>query len=168
MSSARLRTLGGSGANVPETKSRASYRTLSVPPFLVDILNRHLASAPACDYVFTTSKGRLLSRSSFRENYWLPAVKSAGLAPLRFHDLRHSHATLLIAAGAHPKSVQARLGHASITTTLNTYGHLFPSLDEHLTDQLERAYRDADGDQTGTTQDFEVVELPGATSESAV
>ena len=46
---------------------------------------------------------------------------------LRFHDLRHTCASLLIAAGAHPKLIQARLGHASITTTLDRYGHLFPT-----------------------------------------
>ena len=54
--------------------------------------------------------GKLLSRSNFRENYWLPAVDHAGLAPLKFHSLRHTHAGLLIAGGAHPKAVQARLG----------------------------------------------------------
>jgi integrase len=46
---------------------------------------------------------------------------------MRFHDLRHTHVGLLIAAGVHPKASQARLGHASITTTLNTYGHLMPT-----------------------------------------
>lgn len=51
----------------------------------------------------------------------------AGLPSIRFHDLRHTHASLLIATGVHPKAIQARLGHASITTTLNTYGHLMPS-----------------------------------------
>jgi len=51
-------------------------------------------------------------------------LKLAELPDVRFHDLRHTHASLLIAAGVHPKAIQARLGHASITTTLNTYGHL--------------------------------------------
>ncbi|MGH2403299.1 MAG: site-specific integrase, partial [bacterium] len=51
-------------------------------------------------------------------------LAAAGLPEIRFHDLRHTHAGLLVAAGVHPKAIQARLGHASITTTLNTYGHL--------------------------------------------
>jgi integrase len=55
-----------------------------------------------------------------------PAVRRAQLAPLRFHDLRHTYAALMVAAGAHPKLLQAQLGHTSINVTLNTYGHLFP------------------------------------------
>lgn len=51
----------------------------------------------------------------------------AELPAVRVHDLRHTHASLLVAAGVHPKAIQARMGHASITTTLNTYGHLMPS-----------------------------------------
>jgi integrase len=54
------------------------------------------------------------------------ALRRAGLPRIRFHDLRHTYAALLIAAGAHPKYIQSQLGHASITTTLNTYGHLLP------------------------------------------
>jgi integrase len=87
---------------------------------------------------------------------------------LRFHDLRHTHAALLIAGGAHPKSVQARLGHASITTTLNTYGHLLPSLEEQLTEGLESAYREVDGDQMGPKEESGVIEFPGTSDEKAL
>ncbi|MFN2488343.1 MAG: tyrosine-type recombinase/integrase [Actinomycetota bacterium] len=80
-------------------------------------------------------------------HHWLPAVKRAGLEPLRFHDLRHTCASILIAQGAHPKEIQARLRHASITTTLDNYGHLMPSLDDNLTDSLEAVYRGAKADQ---------------------
>lgn len=59
--------------------------------------------------------------------------------PLRFHDLRHTHAALLIAQGVHVKVLRDRLGHASITTTLHTYGHLMTGLDEAAADALERA-----------------------------
>jgi integrase len=68
---------------------------------------------------------------------WLPAVKSAGLEPLRFHDLRHTAAGLMVGANVHPKVIQNRLGHSSITVTLDTYGHLLPSLDEEVADSLE-------------------------------
>jgi integrase len=51
----------------------------------------------------------------------------------------HTAAALAIAEGAHPKAIQARMGHASITTTLNLYGHLFPSLDVELADRLDAA-----------------------------
>jgi hypothetical protein len=80
-----------------------------------------------------------------------PAVRRAGLAPLRFHDLRHTYAALMVAAGAHPKLLQAQLGHTSINVTLNTYGHLFPdafadvgqSLD-HLVEGARRQAHETD------------------------
>lgn len=56
---------------------------------------------------------------------------------MRFHDLRHTHAALLVAAGEHPKVIQQRLGHASISTTLDTYGHLMEGLDVAAADRLE-------------------------------
>ena len=52
---------------------------------------------------------------------------------MRVHDLRHTCAALLIAQGAHPRALMERLGHASVSTSLDTYGHLLPSLDEALT-----------------------------------
>lgn len=55
-----------------------------------------------------------------------PAVKRAELAPLRFHDLRHTYAALMVAAGAHAKLLQAQMGHSSITVTLDLYGHYLP------------------------------------------
>jgi len=56
---------------------------------------------------------------------------------MRFHDLRQTCAALCISLGAHPKAIQERLGHSSITVTLDRYGHLFPKLDEALTDRLD-------------------------------
>jgi integrase len=61
--------------------------------------------------------------------HWKPVVVAAELPDgLRFHDLRNTCASILIARGAHPKEIQARLGRASIMTTMDRYGHLFPSL----------------------------------------
>jgi integrase len=57
--------------------------------------------------------------------------------------LRHTCASLLIAAGAHPKLIQARLGHSSTTTTLDRYGHLFPGVEEALADALDATFNDA-------------------------
>jgi integrase len=73
-----------------------------------------------------------------------PALTKAGLSrSVRFHDLRHTCAALCIALGAHPKAIQERLGHSSITVTLDRYGHLFPKLDEALTDRLDELHSDA-------------------------
>lgn len=56
--------------------------------------------------------------------------KAAGLPRIRFHDLRHTHATLALAAGVHPKVLSERLGHANIAITMDTYSHAIPTLDE--------------------------------------
>ncbi len=61
--------------------------------------------------------------------HFYPALQKAELRRIRFHDLRHTYAALQIAAGANPKYLQRQMGHASIQTTLDKYGHLYP--DEH-------------------------------------
>ena len=59
----------------------------------------------------------------------------------RTYDLRHTCASLMIAAGAHPRALMERLGHKDIKTTLNVYGHLLPELQEELSDRLDTIYR---------------------------
>jgi integrase len=68
-------------------------------------------------------------------------VALAGLPEIRFHDLRHTHASLLIAAGVHPKAIQARLGHSSITMTMDRYGHLMPSAFEGVGERVDDLLR---------------------------
>lgn len=87
------------------------------------------------------ANGGGLCRSNFRKRAWLPAVAARVGSPCDFHDLRHSHAALLIREGLHPKVIQERMGHASIRTTLDTYGHLFPGLDEAAADALDASAR---------------------------
>jgi integrase len=139
-----LEEVHGGPRYVEETKTSSSRRTLSIPPFLAEEIGLHLQHARENEFVFTGSRGALLRRSNFRKRHWKPAVSKAELEPeLRFHDLRHSCASILISRGAHPKEIQARLGHASITTTLDRYGHLFPSLGSKLDESLEVAFREA-------------------------
>ncbi|MBW3665818.1 MAG: tyrosine-type recombinase/integrase [Actinobacteria bacterium] len=86
--------------------------------------------------VFTAGGGGPLRHNDFMRYVWRRAVRAAGLpAGLTPHELRHTAAALLIAQGAGPKSIQAQLGHATIVTTFNTYGHLFEG---HLDDVMER------------------------------
>ena len=67
--------------------------------------------------------------SAVRSLRWLPRLlKAAGLPRIRFHDLRHSCASILLAAGVHPKIVQELLGHATIAITLDLYSHVIPTL----------------------------------------
>jgi integrase len=121
-----------------ETKTSASRRQISIPPFLCAILARHLETEG--EFVFTSTQGALLRRSNFRRCHYKPALRAAGVdVETRFHDLRHTCAALTIEQGAHPMEVKARLGHASIKTTLDRYGHLMPTLGAHLDEALDRA-----------------------------
>lgn len=145
-----LEEVGGAAPKYVEaTKTISSRRRVSMPQFLVDELQDHLSKAPRSEFVFSTVEGHPLRRNNFRRRYWLPAVEEAGLTPLRFHDLRHTCASLLIAQGTHAKEIQVRLGHASIATTMNVYGHLLPSLDGRLNEGLERAFREAERGEAG-------------------
>lgn len=137
-----LEEVAGVVRYVQETKTKSSRRALTIPSFLCEILEQHLADALPGEFVFVSREGKALRRDNFRRRHWRPALAKAGLPPaLRFHDLRHTCASILIAQGAHPKEIQARLGHSSITTTMDRYGHLLPSLGSQLDEALDRAYR---------------------------
>jgi integrase len=122
------------------------WRSVTLPAFLRDELAAHLAGRQVGpdDFVFPAPDGGVLHHKAFYRRRFKPAVVAAGLPPaMRFHDLRHTCASLCIALGAHPKAIQERLGHSSITVTLDRYGHLFPKLDEALTERLDALHRDA-------------------------
>lgn len=136
------------------TKTYAQ-RTVRLPRFLCDSLGEHLAGRPTRpeDLVFTGATGKPLRHNLFYARHFKPAVQRAGLPHgLRFHDLRHTCAALLIAQGAHPRASMERLGHTSIQVTLDRYGHLFPALDEALTDGLETTYRASLAAHTSTPE----------------
>jgi integrase len=117
-----------------ETKTAAGVRSITISPETAKILAAHIEryTAPALDaLVFPNSAGNPLMSSSFWQHHFQPALRAAGLS-CRFHDLRHTSVALAIAEGAHPKAIQARMGHSSINVTLDRYGHLLPELDEAI------------------------------------
>lgn len=127
----------------PKTYER---RSVTLPGFLAEALAAHVSNRPGDPdaLVFTSPSGSTLNHKNFYRRHFKPAVAAAGLpGELRFHDLRHTCAALCIALGAHPKAIQERLGHSSITVTLDRYGHLFPKLDETLTARLDDLRRAA-------------------------
>jgi integrase len=118
-------------------------RTVVIPGFLREQLAEHLATHVGIAedaLVFTSPSGEPLRRGNFSRRVWKPALETASL-DLRPHDLRHTCAALLIAEGAHPKAVQAQLGHSSIQVTMDRYGHLFPSAAEELAGRLDAVHR---------------------------
>jgi integrase len=115
-------------------------RTVRLPRSLAAEVAAYLADRPHGpeDLVFTAPLGGPLRQSKFVPGYFKPAVRAAGLpATLRFYDLRHTAASLLIREGASVKAVQRQLGHATASITLDTYGHLFPDELDQLADRLE-------------------------------
>jgi integrase len=135
-------------------KTAAARRQVALPKFLADELFAHLAVWPpgADGFVFTAPQGGPLLRRNFRRRTWLPAVKASVGEPMRFHDLRHSHAAMLIAQGEHPKVIQNRLGHSSIKVTLDTYGHLFDGLDEAAAERLDTDFYRTIGSVAGQSE----------------
>jgi integrase len=88
--------------------------------------------------IFANEHGGLLEAQNVSGRYFKPLLRSAGLPDLSLYGLRHSHATLLLAAGEHPKVVQERLGHSSIQLTLDTYTHVVEGLQERASERLEQ------------------------------
>lgn len=136
-------------------KTRAGRRTITLPAHVTAALGDHLDTYVPAELdalVFTTSSGRTPEPGSFRWGAWSSACARAGLATRpkgsrkvegapRIHDLRHTAVALAIAAGAHPKEIQARMGHGTIGVTLDRYGHLMPGADVDLAARLDGLYR---------------------------
>jgi integrase len=142
-----------------ETKTH-THRTVSLPQFLRDMLREHLArplpggNGPDA-LVFPSKTGKPLRHNLFYRRHfkttvagWTdakgkhhPGVLPARLHGLRFHDLRHTCASLSVAAGANVKQVSARLGHSSVMITLDRYTHLFESDERSVADVLDTIYR---------------------------
>ena len=118
---------------VTEPKTEKSRRVIALPDFLVEEINDYasrLYGVMPTDRMFMVTK-------SYLEHEMLRGVELSGVKKIRLHDLRHSHASLLISKlGAQPLVVAERLGHEKIQTTLNTYSHLYPNQARDLADQL--------------------------------
>jgi integrase len=121
------------------TPKNHQTRSVPVPRFLVDDLAAHLAGRAPGDLVFTAPRGGVLRVQNFRRSYFDRAAAGLGLDGLVPHELRHTAASLAIAAGASIKGVQAMLGHASATLTLDRYGHLFGDELDAVADRLDAA-----------------------------
>lgn len=94
------------------------------------------------DFLFLSRRGRPLHNGDFHTHVWrklMKALAAEGVAPFRFHDLRHTHVAWLVTGGAPLPHIQARLGHESITTTIDTYGHLLPAGDELISGIIDTA-----------------------------
>ncbi len=133
-----------------EPKTAKGRRMIKLPVFVVDILMRHKAQQEEqrCqvgsawidkDLVFTNAQGCYFSSSTLRKVFRRFLV-SIGLPHMRFHDLGHSAAPILLAMNVHPKVVQEILGHSQITMTLDVYSQALPSMQEDVTKQWDSEF----------------------------
>ena len=96
------------------------------------------------DLVFTMPAGSMLRLPNWRRAVFISARSRARISPrFRVHDLQHTAASLMIQAGYPPKMLQEIMGHASITTTLDLYGHLYPGDMDRYADRLDSAAHEA-------------------------
>ena len=123
-------------------KTKASIRSVPVPSFVCEALAElGTGDVNPDELVFRSPEDHPIRPALFRRRFWEPAVRRAGLAPLRIHDLRHTAVSLWIADGAHPKQVAALAGHSSVSVVLDRYGHLYPAHDDDLILRLEQRRR---------------------------
>jgi integrase len=130
-----------------QPKSHRSARSVALSRATVDTLRQHrvrqieerLATGlphQEDGLVFTNPFGQPVHPSTLR-GAWRKLAKAAGLGRLRFHDLRHAHASLLLQQGVHPKIVSERLGHSGVNITLDTYSHVLPGLQAEAAARLD-------------------------------
>ena len=118
---------------VTPPKTQRSNRVITIPSMLCDIIKNHI------NRIYDTQPDARL----FNFHYWVylremkEHIAAAGVKPIRIHDLRHSHASLLIELGFSALVVSERLGHENVTTTLNIYAHMFPNKQSEVADRLD-------------------------------
>lgn len=132
---------GGTFLGAPKTKK--SRRTLVLTPEQVQLFQRRCLGKKPTDLVFTAPEGGAWHSGVFYAHRWKPAIDAANAVGLtkrpRVHDLRHTHASWLIAGKVPLPVIQARLGHESITTTVDRYGHLLEASDDEVVAAVEWA-----------------------------
>lgn len=144
------RSLGrtSSGWTLTEPKTAKGRRTVALPALAVDALKQHrvqqleerLQVGRAWkdeNRVFCNEVGGPLERGNVDRRSFKPLLKHAGLPIIRLHDLRHTAATLLLSLGEHPKVVQERLGHATISVTMDVYSHVMPDMQRRAAARLD-------------------------------
>jgi integrase len=134
-----LHELSGTGELVfTEPKSRASRRTVTFPPSVAAELAELIIGKGRTELMFAAALGGPVRTRNFRRG-WVKWTSAAGLSGLRIHDLRHTHAALLIAANVPLTGIQRRLGHSSIAVTSDLYGHLLPAVDAGILTAIDAA-----------------------------
>jgi integrase len=128
---------------IKEPKTAKGKRRIDLPAMAVQALNNHrkqqLAGGfAASSWVFCDTRGGLLCRHNVLSRSFGPILKAANVPAIRFHDLRHTAATLMLAEGINPRLVSEVLGHAKVAFTLDVYGHVLPGMGREAADKMGR------------------------------
>ena len=134
----------GKGVVMSPPKTESGKRNIAIDEFTVDVLRRHSGTqlirnlenniqAEQAGYLFTDALGRPIDPYILTDT-WRKLISKMNVPKVRLHDLRHFHASFLLRSNTHPKVVQERLGHSSISVTLDTYSHSVPSLQREAAD----------------------------------
>lgn len=143
-------------------KTDGSRRTIEIPPITVRALLEHQTQQKTIrrladiswtedDLVFSTRRGEPLDTSNVLHHFQ-EILTNAELPKIRFYDLRHTHASLLISQGVHAKKIAERLGHSSIKLTMDTYGHLFEGSDRESADKMQKLFGSPSNRQATSTR----------------
>jgi len=146
-----LHVLRGGKVIIRQPKTAKGKRMIALSPLTASVLREHrekqsleraMLGKPLAgeDLVFCDLEGSPLLPNTVT-HAWIKLVRHTGLKPIRLHDARHSHASLMLKQGTHPKIVQERLGHASIQTTLDVYSHVAPGLQEAAAARFDQAFQ---------------------------
>jgi len=122
-----------------ETKTQTSSRRIDLGPAMISELKKWKLACPPCELglVFPNEAGQPINHKNMVKRYFSPALCSAGIGKIRFHDLRHTYASLMIEQGENIKYIQTQLGHSNPTVTLNVYAHLMKSTNQEAPSRLE-------------------------------
>lgn len=158
--SASLQYLARRSLVLSQPKTRKSRRHVLLTDLAIDALRRHHQHQEIqrssrgnrwqdLDYVFTTRDGRPVYASEISGRSLPRLLRKAGLRKIRFHDLRHTTATLLLGQGIHPKIVSELLGHSNVGITLDLYSHATPTMQETATTALDHLLGGRAGPSSG-------------------
>ncbi len=141
--------VNGQGFVEQEPKSARSRRSISLTPMAVTTIRQHRArqlqwrlEAIAWEdnhLIFPNEVGRPIEAQNLMRRSFYPLLERAELQRMRFHDLRHTAATLMLAQGIHPKVVQEMLGHSTVSLTLDTYSHIMPNMQAEAAAKMQEA-----------------------------
>jgi len=148
--SCSLHVLKGGKVVFRSPKTAKGRRTVALPPSAILLLKEHqekqkleraMLGIPLTgdDLVFSHFDGKPLLPNTVT-HAWIKLVRHTGLKGIRLHDARHSHASLMLKQGIHPKVVQERLGHSSIVITPDTYSHVAPGLQQAAATRFDEAF----------------------------